>query len=313
MKSKYKQAIVSGGCGFIGSHLCEELLLQGLDVISIDDYSAGTPMNVVHLHSYDNFIEVACDICNKRNVRPFFEGTDIVFNLAACKKNICLNNPHRDLEVNAGGTLNLLELSMESGVKKFIHASTGSVYGEPTVFPQDETHPLNPRSYYGVSKLAGEQYVRTFHDLYDLDTTVLRYFHVYGHRQAEDDYKGGVVAIFIKNALHNKDLMIHGDGTQIRSFTYVKDVVKANIQSALLPTSGKVFNCASGLKITVNDLAELIINILSSDSDIIYDDWLVGDIKWFDVDNRLIKNALGINFTSFKTGLMDTINRRKMV
>ena len=135
---------------------------------------------------------------------------DIVFHQAASKKTICLNNPRLDLEINAKGTFNLLELSVKHNVKKFVHASTGSVYGEAQYKPQDEQHPLNPTSYYGVSKLAGEKYVRAFHDLYNLNVTILRYFHVYGPRQESSDV-GGVVSIFTRRILEGKPIYIYGD------------------------------------------------------------------------------------------------------
>ena len=121
-----------------------------------------------------------------------FEGVDVVFHQAASKKTICLNNPRLDLDINAKGTFNLLELAVKHRVKKFVHASTGSVYGEAQYFPQDENHPLVPTSYYGCSKLAGEKYVKIFNQLYGLDTTVLRYFHIYGHDRSQVILEGSI-------------------------------------------------------------------------------------------------------------------------
>jgi len=307
LKQKYKKALVTGGAGFIGSHICEELVTRGFKVISIDDYSAGKKVNLKHLKKFKNFEEAKCDITDMKNLPRYFKGVDIVFHNAASKKNICLKDPRRDLAVNAGGAFNLAELACKNKVKKFIHASTGSVYGEK-ITKQDENHPLNPVSYYGVSKLAGERYSQVFHKLYGLDTTILRYFHVYGPRQEFNEY-GGVVAIFTRNLLNGERPTIFGDGKQERSFTYVKDVVKANLLVATKPeASGEVYNCASAISVTINQLCrEVLKHFGKTDVKPIYEDWLVGDIKKFDIDNTKIKK-LGMDFvTDFRVGLNETI------
>jgi UDP-glucose 4-epimerase len=188
----FKRALVTGGAGFVGSHLVEELVKMGVETISIDNYFAGKKENLAHLTQYPNFREEVCDVLDFEKLDTLFEGVDVVFHQAASKKTICLNNPRLDLDINAKGTFNLLELAVKHKVKKFVHGSTGSVYGEAQYFPQDEKHPLVPTSYYGVSKLAGEKYVKAFQHLYGLDTTVLRYFHIYGSRQESSDV-GGVV------------------------------------------------------------------------------------------------------------------------
>ncbi|UCH85317.1 MAG: SDR family NAD(P)-dependent oxidoreductase, partial [Candidatus Latescibacterota bacterium] len=213
MDFPFKKALVTGGAGFIGSHVVEELVTMGVETISVDDYFAGKHENLAHLSEYPNFHEVECDITDRDGLAKLYPGVEAVFHQAASKKTICLNNPPRDLEINAKGTFYLLELAKEYGVKKFVHVSTGSVYGEAQYYPQDEKHPLVPTSYYGVSKLAGEKYAKCFNLLYDLDTTVLRYFHVYGPRQESSDV-GGVVSIFTRRMLEGKPITIYGDGTQ---------------------------------------------------------------------------------------------------
>jgi len=313
MDFPYKKALVTGGAGFIGSHIVEELVKMGVDTISIDNYFAGKHENLAHLKDYPNFQEIDCDVTDFDKLDRYFRGVEIVFHEAASKKTICLNDPRRDLDINAKGTFNLLELALKHKTKKFIHASTGSVYGEAQYFPQDEKHPLVPTSYYGVSKLAGEKYVKAFDHLYGLDTTVLRYFHVYGPRQ-ESSEVGGVVSIFTRLMLASKPITIFGDGTQQRSFTYVKDVVKANLMAAVTPgTKGQVFNCASGIKVTIQELADMIADILGIENQqIIYEDWMPGDIKVFDVDNSKIREILGIQYiTDFKIGLIKTIEWAK--
>lgn len=312
-KYPFKKALVSGGAGFIGSHIVEELVKMGVDTISIDNYFAGKKENLSHLKKYNNFIEENCDVLDYEKLNDLLKGVEVVFHNAASKKTICLNNPKLDLEINAKGTFNLLELALKHKVKKFIHASTGSVYGEAIILPQNEQHPLNPTSYYGVSKLAGEKYVKVFNHLYGLDTTVLRYFHVYGPRQ-ESSNVGGVVSIFARRLLQREPLTIFGDGSQERSFTFVKDIVSANILASISPKSkGEIYNCASGIKVNINELAHYTAKALNiNHPKIIYADWLPGDIKIFNIDNSKIKKDLGISFiTEFEFGLQMTIEWAK--
>lgn len=304
----FKRALVTGGAGFIGSHIIESLLKMEVEVVSIDNYFAGKHENLAGMPNQELLTEVDCDVTDYDQLRNCFDGVEVVFHNAASKKTICLNDPRRDLEINAEGTFNILELARDFGVKKVVHASTGSVYGEAQYYPQDEQHPLVPTSYYGVSKLAAEKYAKVFHHLYDIDVSVIRYFHVYGPRQESADERGGVVAIFSRRVLAGLPLIIYGDGTQQRSFTYVKDVVRANLLVATHPdTKGQVYNCASGLKITVGELAEKILKFSERhDIEIKYDDWTPGDIKIFDVDNSKL-TSLGINnWTGFDEGIAET-------
>lgn len=315
LRDKYKKAMVTGGAGFIGSHIVEECLKQGLEVVSIDNYFAGKHDNLRELHEkYPGLLqEVECDVTDYDTLKQYMEGVDIIFHEAASKKTICLSDPRKDLLINAGGTFNILELARDFKVKKIVHASSGSVYGEAKYFPQDEEHSLNPTSYYGVSKLAGEKYVRAFCDLYDMDCTILRYFHVYGPRQEMSDV-GGVVSIFGRRVLNGEAPLIHGDGSQERSFTYVKDVVGINMLVAEAEgTKGEAYNCASGISVTVEELANLVKKSMGrEDLQNQYDDWTVGDIKHFDVSNEKIRK-LGFEFkTSFEQGLQETMDWLKV-
>ena len=309
MEFPFKKALVTGGAGFIGSHIVEELVKMGVETISVDNYFAGKKENLTHLKGYMNFKEVNCDVTDVEGLEKLFPGVEVIFHQAASKKTICLKDPRQDLDINAKGTYNLLELAVKYKVKKFVHASTGSVYGEAQYFPQDENHPLIPTSFYGVSKLAGEKYVKAFEHLYGLDTTVLRYFHVYGPRQESSDV-GGVVSIFTRLMLEGKPVTIFGDGTQQRSFTYVKDVVRANLQAAITNgTKGEVFNCASGIKVTIKELVDMVAEVLEiTGQEIIYQDWTPGDIKVFEINNTKIRSQLGIDFiTDFSKGLRLTV------
>jgi len=310
LKGKFKKALVTGGAGFVGSNLVESLLEDGLEVVSIDDYSAGKERNLHDLKEKygDKLSAVNCDVTNKKELAKHFSDVDVVFHQACSKMTICLKDPLRDLEVNAAGTFNLLELARDNKVKKFVHVSTGSVYGIAQYYPTDEKHPINPTSYYGVSKLAGEKYVRAFAHLYNMDTSILRYFHVYGPKQDSGAY-GGVIGIFCEKSIDNKDITIYGDGTQIRSFTYVSDVVNINKLVALKGDKGEAYNCASGLKVTINEIAEKITKLAGSTANINYENWKAGDIKDFEVSHEKIKN-LGFEFEylDFDKGLKQTFD-----
>lgn len=294
-----KKVIVTGGAGFVGSHLCEALVGLGADVWALDDLSAGKPSNFSAFDDQPNFHFAHMDVCDDNDaMEALFAGVDTVFHNAASKKNICLMNPQRDLEVNAGGTLNLLQYGLKHKIRKFIHASTGSVYGEPQVFPTTETHPFEPVSYYGVSKLAGERYVDVFHKLYGLDTTILRYFHVYGPRQESNEF-GGVVSIFLRRITAGEDPVVFGDGEQVRSFTWVKDLVEANLLAAVTPrATGEAYNVASGIRVSINELAEGMLAILDPQKrlKIEHGDPLIGDIMNFDIDNAKVRDHLGVTF-----------------
>jgi UDP-glucose 4-epimerase len=312
----FKKAIVTGGAGFIGSNLVKSLLEDGLEVISLDDYSVGKRNNLYDMQKKykKNFQQIHCDITDKKKTEIYFEGVDIVFHQACSKMSICLIDPKRDLEVNATGTFNLLELAKKFNIKKFIHASTGSVYGNAIKFPTDEEHPLNPTSYYGVSKLAGEKYVKVFSHLYNMNASILRYYHVFGPKQDPSQY-GGVIGIFCLRALKNLDLTVYGDGSQIRSFTSVKDIVNINKLFAVKGISEKkrggaeAYNCASGLKVSINEIANKIINFANAKSKINYKNWKIGDIKDFDVSNKkLLKLDFKFEHLEFDKALKETFD-----
>ncbi|MEO7173157.1 NAD-dependent epimerase/dehydratase family protein [Flavobacterium sp.] len=304
-----RKVIVTGGAGFIGSHLCEALVKASAEVICLDDLSAGKRSNVAHLDGCPNFRLVEASVCDEgARMDTLFVGTDTVFHNAASKKNICLVDPHRDLEVNAGGALNLLKLAMKHGVRKFVQASTGSVYGEPQLFPTTETHPFDPVSYYGVSKLAGERYVDVFHKLYGLDTTILRYFHVYGPRQESNEF-GGVVSIFLRRITEGQNPIVFGHGEQVRSFTWVGDLVDANLRAATNPqATGQAYNAASGIRVTINELARGMLDILDNEGRlrVEHGDPLIGDIMEFDVSNEKIREQLGVEFEGDFWGTLKT-------
>jgi UDP-glucose 4-epimerase len=283
--------IVIGGAGFIGSHLCEELENQGHQVWSVDDYSGGYEENLNHLNTEQvrwDITDVRAGLSNLfKRIQP-----DGVFNQAASKKTVCLANPARDLEVNIKGAFNVALTCKEQNIR-LVHASTGSVYGEAKGM-QDESHPTNPVSYYGISKLAGEKYAS-----FICDAVVLRYFHVYGTRQESKDDKGGVLAIWRRRLEEGKPIILYGDGTQERSFTHVKDVAMANIVA--MEKGQGVYNVASGYTYTLNDM----INILRTRYDVVIaqQDWQEGDVKKFYVDNTRISNLMKKEWVRLQEGM----------
>jgi len=259
--------MVTGGAGFIGSHLVDALMERGDEVLCIDDLSFGSRANHTQWMGHPRFDFERCDVLD---CAFLLDGVDVIFHLAASKNVVCREDPERDLMINAMGTLRLLRLAKEVGAR-FVHASTGSVCGEGL---QTEDSPRAPRTFYGISKTAGESYAQ----LFNLGP-ILRYYHVIGPRQSET----GVVPTFVYNALRGKPLVIHGTGEQVRSFTSVYDVVKANLE--LVDKQG-VYNVASGLQVTIKELAEFIADELGGS--IVYGPARPGDRLTCNVDNSKI-------------------------
>jgi UDP-glucose 4-epimerase len=296
--SRSPHVVVTGGAGFIGSHLCDALLARGTRVTSVDNLvgTGGTTRNVDHLLRHPRFRLAVEDVVEWADSASLV-GADCVFHLAASKNAVCAADPERDLAVNALGTLRMVRAAAEAGVRKFVHASTGSVLGEATV----------PVSYYGVSKLAGESYCRVVGDATGLDYTILRYYHVIGTRQDGSDL-GGVVPIFVRQALAGRPLTIEGDGEQTRSFTSVFDVVRANLIAMDHPEArGATLTCASGVRVSIRELADYVLRETSSRAGVRHVATRAGDIRHFDVDNRPLRR-LGLDFeTDWRATVRDVI------
>lgn len=291
-----RKVIVTGAAGFVGSHLCEALLGVGAHVIGISS-SPGHRVNVAGKGG--SFRYVSKDICDAdEEMKALFAEADTVFHNAASRENICRDDPQRDLRVNAGGTLNMLQMAVAAGVRKFVYASTAAVYGQPKEYPITEDHPLEPISFYGTSKLAGEKYVSVFRDLYGIDTTILRYFHIYGDRQNSSE-TGGVIPIFFRRLSEGKNLIVYGGGKQIRCFTDVKDVAIANLASATSPrATGETYNVVSDTRITIGELAQGMLEMLNPHgaSRIEWQGPQTGGVARFDASNAKICEQLGMKF-----------------
>jgi len=283
------KALVTGGAGFIGSHVADALLKKGLKVEIIDNLSTGKRENLPTGATFHQL-----DIRDKEVHRIFAAGCfDVVFHLAAqmdVRKSVA--DPIFDAEANIIGGINLLQACKNHGVRKVIFSSTGgAIYGEQIAFPADEEHPLNPCSPYGISKLAFEKYLAFYKMEFGLDFIALRYANIYGPRQRGDG-EAGVVSIFFDKLLTDGQAVIYGDGRQTRDFTYVADVVSANLAALEYDGCG-AFNVGTGHETDINTLFDLIKEISGSKQPRIYRPARPGEQKRSVIDYQKIKKCMG--------------------
>ncbi len=256
------KVVVTGGAGFIGSHLAEELVRRGYYVIILDDLSTGRMENIEQLPSKIGIEFVKESITNLPLLRQLFQGVQYVFHEAALARvPRSIEDPLSTNEVNIKGTLSVLLAAKENGVSKVVYASSSSVYGEVSTLPQREEMPPNPLSPYALTKLAAEYYCQIFQSIYGLSTVCLRYFNVYGSRQDLQSKYATAVPAFMNRISQNLPPVIYGDGKQSRDLTFIEDVVRANLLAAESDASG-VFNIGSGRSTTINELAETILQLM---------------------------------------------------
>jgi UDP-glucose 4-epimerase len=258
----YSKVLVTGGAGFIGSHIVDRLLAEGIEVIVLDNLLTGHLENVKQHIGKENFRFVHGDIRDSCLIREVVRDVDAVIHQAALVSvPESIKDPIATNDVNVNGTLNLLRASLDSNVKRFVYASSCAVYGDARSLPVKEVSLSRPTSPYGVSKLAAENYVRVFYEAFGLETVCLRYFNVYGSRQTYSDYSG-VITQFINRLTNNLQLAIFGDGEQTRDFVHVQDVVEANIL-ALKNREGaeEPLNIGTGVATTINQLASVLLEI----------------------------------------------------
>lgn len=285
---KNKKVAVTGGLGFIGSHLVEELSRDN-QVVVIDNESSGHVKNIKHL-SLDNISLDLGDI-NQVDLFGLFEDVDYVFHQAALASvPLSVENPFLCNEINITGTLKVLDAALKSGVKKVLFASSSAVYGDNENFPLSEDEPLNPKSPYAASKAAGELYCQVYNEVYDLPTVSLRYFNVFGPRQDPESQYAAVIPKFIDKILKNEVPVIYGDGEQTRDFIYVKDVIRANIHFCESKATG-VFNVAGGKSISINYLLEKIQKIMNKPFPPFYTRKRAGDVKHSVADISKLKST----------------------
>ena len=302
---KNERVVVTGGLGFIGSHLVEKLCIDN-EVIIVDNESTGKRANIEHSNSA-NIKTVYGDI-NSINMNSILKDCNYVFHLAALPSvPRSIKYPLKSNEANITGTLNVLEAAHNADVKKVIFSSSSSVYGDTPIMPKVETMQVNPKSPYAVTKTACEYYCNVFNEIYGLSTACLRYFNVFGPRQDPNSQYSAAIPKFITSILKGESPTVYGDGTQSRDFTFVKNVVDANILAAKSNKTG-VYNIACGRSIILNDLISIINELLERDINPKYADSRIGDIKHSLADISKAK-SFGYNPTgNFKDELKETID-----
>jgi UDP-glucose 4-epimerase len=276
MKDK---VIVTGGAGFIGSHLAEELAGHGYHVVIFDDLSTGSMVNIEALIKDRGVEFVRGSITDQPALNGVFQGARFVFHLAALPSvPRSVKDPLASQEVNGTGTLKVLLAARDAGVKKVVYSSSSSVYGDTPTLPKREDMIPHPQSPYAVTKAAGEHYCQVFEKVYGLATASLRYFNVYGPRQDPNSQYAAVIPSFIKRTGDGEPPVIYGDGTQTRDFTFVKDAVAANILAAEGGATG-VYNIGRGESVSLNELARLVIKLSGRDLRLVYEGPRPGDVK----------------------------------
>jgi UDP-glucuronate decarboxylase len=311
---KIKRIVVTGGAGFIGSHLCERLINLGHNIICVDNLFTGSIQNINHLTKHSNFEFVNHDI-----VLPiYFNNVDEIYNLACPASPIHYNiNPIKTVKTCTVGVINMLGLAKKNN-SKILLASTSEIYGDPEIHPQTEDYfgnvnPIGPRSCYDEGKRCSETLFMDYHREHDLKIKIIRIFNTYGPSMAVND--GRVVSNFINHALLNKDLIINGSGNQTRSFQYIDDLISAMIK--MMNTNDDFIgpvNIGNPNEISINKLASIIMELTNSKSQIIYQDLPEDDPKRRNPDISLAKNKLNWRpVISLKTGLSKTINYFKQI
>ncbi len=253
------KALVTGGAGFIGSHLTQLLLENGHEVIVLDNLRSGRLSNFDEFKDSPNLRFVEADIRSTNAILPYFEGVDWVFHLAALADVVpSIEAPRDYFEVNVDGTFNVLECSKKAGVKRFLYTASSSCYGIPENYPTSEDAPVQPQYPYALTKFLGEELVMHWEQVYKMPCLSLRLFNVYGPRARTTGTYGAVFGVFLTQKLNNKPMTVVGDGSQTRDFTFVKDVARAFLAAAGSSVSGEIFNVGSGSHYSVNRIVELL-------------------------------------------------------
>ncbi|MBI4317859.1 MAG: SDR family oxidoreductase [Chloroflexi bacterium] len=287
MKIKRTVSLVTGGAGFIGSHLVERLLTDGHQVVVLDNLATGRLSNLSGIGNGSNLSVHLVDV-SEPGIEPFFEGVDWVFHLAALADIVpSIQQPLAYHRANVDGTAAVLEAARLAGIKRFVYVASSSCYGIPDRFPTPETAPIRPMYPYALTKYLGEQYVLHWNKIYRMPCVSLRLFNVYGPRARTTGAYGAVFGVFLAQKLASKPLTVVGDGTQTRDFTFVTDVADALVEAAASDIVGEVFNVGSGNTYSVNHLVELL------DSDVVHIPKRPGEPDCTFADISKIKRALG--------------------
>jgi len=284
-----EKIFITGGAGFIGSHIAESLVKDGYRVIVYDNFSSGRLENLKEIKGDTEIIKG--DILNYEMLEKSMRKCDFVSHQAAQLEIFrCLDNPDLDLKVNTIGTLNVLKAAVKNKVKKIINASSACVYGQAQYIPQDEKHPANPNWPYGVSKLAAEKYCQIYQNIYSIPIVSLRYSIVYG----EKEWLGRVLTMFIKRIiLENKPPIIFGNGEQLRDFIYVKDLIRLhNLILKNNKVKSNIYNVSTGIGTSVKDLAYLVIKVSNKNFKPIFENIREGDFSKYMPERKRIPQEL---------------------
>src|SRR3989344_1161935 len=301
--------LVTGGAGFIGSNIVSKLLQNGQSVRVLDNLSTGKIKNIESFLKNIEFIEG--DFTDLETARKSVKGIDYVLHQGAIPSvPRSINDPVKTNNANILGTLNMLIVSRDEKVKRFVYAASSSAYGDSKIMPKKETMENSPKSPYAIQKLTGEQYCQVFYKIYGLETVCLRYFNVFGPNQDPESVYSAVIPFFIKKILKGESPVIFGDGSTSRDFTYVDNNVDANLKACLAPSvcAGEVVNIACGYEISLNELVERINTILGTNIKPIYKEERTGDIKHSLADISKAKKLLTYEpIVDFDLGLKKTV------
>ena len=253
------KTIVTGGCGFIGSHIVDKLLELGHEVKVLDNFSTGRIENLEHQKNAKNLKIIEADICNKNKIMKYFMDVDWVFHLAALADIVpSIQNPEKYFKSNVDGTFSVLQASKKHKIKRFIYSASSSCYGIPNTYPTPETSKICPQYPYALTKNIGEQLVMHWGKLYKLPVISLRLFNVYGTRSRTSGTYGAVLGVFLAQKLAKKPFTVVGDGSQTRDFTYVTDIAEAFLIAAQSNIENEIFNVGSGGTYSINRLIKLL-------------------------------------------------------
>jgi UDP-glucose 4-epimerase len=314
MKKNQKAYLVTGGAGFIGSNIVEELLKKGQRVRVLDNFATGKRENLFAFKEDANFELIEGDLRSFHTVRSAVKSIDYILHQGALPSvPRSIEDPLTTNDVNILGTLNILEAAKEFGIKRVVYASSSSIYGDSETLPKTETMPVDPLSPYALSKYTAERYCRIFTKIYGLETVSLRYFNVFGPNQDPTSQYSAVIPKFIRLICAGQKPTIYGDGSQSRDFTHISNTVAANLLACTaVGVAGQVFNIACGERYTLAQLVETINRISGTKTAPIFTGTRTGDVKHSLADIAMAEKKLGFKvITRFEQGLTDLIKKMK--